>query len=164
MRLPLCAVVLWLAGFGSVMGQGILPGDRWPVRGTPQICGRKIAQFVLLKDVKVGQWRVSGYEPLKLLATLPKNLFTPASEDSEGVYYHAANGVVQRNWNFSTSLVPGGIYVNKTKPNVVFGYFGDARRPGWVLHRTSYPLNMDVLEKLRIGHAAGGPSKKAPKK
>lgn len=166
MRIPLAPAFLMVFGFshGSILAQGVLPGDRWPVRGTPLICGRAISQFVLLKDVDAGQRRISGFAPLKLLASLPKNLFTPVSEDKEGVFYHATNGVVERNWNLSTSLVPGGIHVSKAKPNVVFGYFGDARKPGWVLHRTSYPLNIDVLEKLRIGHFAGGRLKPAPKK
>lgn len=161
MRLPLCAASLLFLGFvpGS-LANSILPGDRWPVQGTPLICGRAISQFVIFeRPSKSGADKTRS----SLRASLG-NVFTPVSQDKNGVFYHAMIGVVTFDYNYGHRVVPGGLYVSKTKPNTIFIYFGDARKPGWVLNPSHSPLSMKVLERLRIGHSADGPQKKTLKK
>ena len=161
MRLPLAwALLIVVLGFspGSIFAQGVLPGDRWPVRGTPLICGRAISQFVLFE-----QRSASGADKNpSQLRVKAANLFVAVSQDKNGVFYHAMNGIIERSFRGSY-LVPGGIYAHKTKPNTIFIYFGDARKPGWILRPGRTPVPMGVLEKLRIGHFAGAPLK-APNK
>jgi hypothetical protein len=107
-RLPPRVVFILLLGFasGPLFAQGILPGDRWPVRGTPRIWRREIPQFILLEEVWVDQARPKpGFTASTLLRAIPKNLFTPVSEDKEGVFYHAANGM----WEIDTTYSGPGI-------------------------------------------------------
>jgi hypothetical protein len=161
MRFPLTALFLVLIlgfGPGTVFAQGVLPGDRWPVRGTPLICGRAISQFVLFEQ-RTDRAADKDRSKLRVKAA---NLFVAVSQDKNGVFYHAANGIIDRSYRGSY-LVPGGIYAHKMKPNTIFIYYGDARKPGWVLRPVEKPLPMAVLEKLRIGHFAGAPLKPAPK-
>lgn len=152
MRLPHCAASLLFLGLvpGSP-AQSVLPGDRWPVQGAPLICGREISQFVIFE-------RPSDRDADKSRSSLrakPGNVFSPVSQDKNGVFYHAMIGVYTFDYNYGRRVVPGGLYVSKTKPNTIFIYFGDARKPGWVLNPSLKPLPMKVLEKLRVGHAAG---------
>ncbi len=44
--------------------------------------------------------------------------------------------------------------MSKAKPDVIFGYFGDARQADAELTQTYRPLPKEVLAKLRIGRAA----------
>jgi hypothetical protein len=162
MRFPLCTAFLWVLGVtgSSVFAQGILPGDRWPVQGTPVICGREIPQFVLFakkRDPGADKKRPN-------LRVKASNLFVPVSQTKEGVFFHAMNGIVEYDYNYGNSLVPGGLYVIKTKPNTIFIYFGDARKPGWDLRPGVVPLSMKVLERLRIGHFAEDSQRTTPKK
>ena len=152
------AIILLVAFVGApLFAQGILPGDRWPVRGTPRIAGREIERFIVLKKFWISH---EGEYPLyrDSIRGLPEAVFVPVSEDKEGVFYHSIAGVWRGRydgWPQTWQLVPGGLYVSKTKPNVIFGYFGDARKPGWVLTPMPYPLKPEVLEKLRVGYSAG---------
>ena len=152
MRLSLWAALLFVGlGHGSLLGQGVLPGDRWPVRSTPLICGREIPRFVIFERT-----RVKGPdEKHASLRVSAGNLFIPVSQDKNGVFYHALIGIVEYDFHYGDLVVPGGIYVSKTVPNRIFIYFGDARKPGWVLRPVAEPLPQKVLEKLRIGHVAG---------
>jgi hypothetical protein len=155
------AFLLFLAfSCGPILAQGVLPGDRWPVQGTPVICGREIPQFVIFERVRDH----SADKNRSSLRVSPANMFIPVSQDKNGVFYHALIGVIEYDYNYGRMVVPGGIYVSKTVPNKIFIYFGDARKPGWVLRPQVNPLPMKVQEKLRIGHAAERPQKKAPKK
>lgn len=160
-RLLLCAASLLFLGFvrGS-LANSVLPLDRWPVQETPIICGRAISQFVIFERPSD---RGADKNRSSLRASLG-NVFTPVSQDKNGVFYHAMIGVMTFDYNYGRRVVPGGLYVSKTKPNTIFIYFGDARKPGWVLNPSRNPLPMKVLERLRIGHSADGPQKKTPKK
>jgi hypothetical protein len=129
------------------------------VRGTPLICGRAISQFVLFEQRSDG----GAEKDRSKLRVKAANLFVAVSQDKHGVFYHAMNGIMQPGY-YRNYLVPGGIYAHKTKPNTIFIYYGDARKPGWVLRPSPKPLPMAVLEKLRIGHFAGAPLKPAPKR
>jgi hypothetical protein len=151
------AIILLVAFVGApLFAQGILPGDRWPVRGTPRIAGREIERFIVLKKFGISHEReFPKYRDS--IRGLPESVFIPVSEDKEAVFYHSITGVWSGRydgWPETWQLVPGGLYVSKTKPNVIFGYFGDARKPGWVLTPLPYPLKPEVLEKLRVGYTA----------
>ena len=160
MRLPHCAASLLFIGLvpGS-LAQSVLPLDRWPVHGTPLICGRAISHFVVFEEPSD-----RAADKNRRLRPSPGNLFTPVSQDKNGVFYHAMNGLVRSDYDYGSRVVPGGLYVSKTKLNTIFYYFGDARKPGWVLNPTLKPLPMKVLERLRVGHSGDGPKKKTPKK
>ena len=119
------------------------------------ICGREIPQFVLF-----GYTTVDYTDGRRFTG---RNLFTPVSQDRNGVFYHAENGLTERTYNYGDLTIPGGLYVSKTKPNLIYFYAGDARKPGWVLNPEISPLPMKDLAKLRIGHSASG-NKKTPKK
>jgi hypothetical protein len=149
MRFSLCAVTLLFLGFScdSALAQGILPGDRWPVRGVPVICGREIPEFVLFFRKSD---RAADKNHPSVRASL-SNLFIPVSQTKEGVFYHAVDGVWERSYDYGKQWVPGGLYVSKTKPNAIFIYFGDARKPGWDLRPMLSPLPMKEQERLRIG-------------
>jgi len=158
MRFPLGLVFGLFASLtcDSVFAQGILPRDRRPVHGIPRIGERYIPQFVLLKDVLVDQGREpSSFMRMSVIRAIPKNLFVPVSEDKEGVFYHAQNGLLEKDWDSAGNFVPGGLYVSKTKPGVIFGYFGDARKSGWILRLTEWPLTTDVLQHLKISEPIG---------
>jgi hypothetical protein len=153
MRLSLGTAFLLLLIFIPGSLANVLPGDRWPVQGTPIICGRKLSQFVIFERPSK---RAADKNRSSLRAS-PGNVFTPVSQDKNGVFYHAMIGVRTYDYTYGTRVVPGGLYVSKTKPNTIFIYFGDARKPGWVLSPSLNPLPMKVLERLRIGHSAGSP-------
>ena len=153
MRLSLCAITLLFLGFvcDSAFGQGILPGGRWPVRFARVICGREIPEFVLF-DKKSDRAADKNHPSVRVS---PNNLFIPVSQTKEGVFYHALNGVWQFDYRYGKRWVPGGLYVSKTKPNAIFIYFGDARKPGWDLRPMLSPLPMKEQERLRIGTPKG---------
>ncbi len=105
MRLPLCAASLLFLGFvpGS-LAQSVLPLDRWPVQGTPLICGRAISQFVIFERPSD---RGADKNRSSLRASLG-NVFTPVSQDKSGVFYHAMIGVVTFDYNYGHGLCPVG--------------------------------------------------------
>jgi hypothetical protein len=157
MRLTFPAAAIFLLGFstGLVFAQGILPGDRWSVREIPRICRREIPQFILRENTST---RRPNENPSKLYA-IPKGLFIPVSQDKNGVFYHAMNGLVENRGADGVMFVSGGLYVNKSKPNVIDVYFGDARKTGSVLS-PYVELRSDVLAKLQISHFASGKTRK----
>lgn len=123
----------------------------------PTICGTKIGQFVLLEPVNVKPSHFST----DILHALPNGIFLPVSEDRDGVYYQAVNGVTIGRINppYEQQDVAGGIYVSKTKPGLAYGYLGDARQPKEELTSMTTRLPKAALEKLRIGTPAGSRKK-----
>lgn len=132
---------------------------RQPVHGVPLICGRKIEQFVLLQKV---DFTPTDHFSVDLVHGFPKGLFPPVSEDAQGVFYHALNGVVvgRPNPPFEHHTETGGVYISKTKSGIAYGYLGDARKPEVELTVMSEQLWKEVLEKFLVGHTAP-PGKKA---
>lgn len=142
------------AALCSVDAQTRLPMlPRQPVHGAPLICGRKIEQFVLLQNVDFTPTDHFSVDPLH---GFQKGLFLPVSEDAQGVFYHASNGiVVGRPYPpYEHERATGGIYVSKTKPGLSYGYLGDARKSAAQLTVMSERLRKEVLAKFLIGHAA----------
>jgi hypothetical protein len=133
---------------------------RQPVHGVPLICGRKIEQFVVVQAIDFtptdhfSEDRVHGF---------PKGLFLPVSENAQGVFYHAANGVVvgRPYPPYEHETATGGIYISKTKPGLAYGYLGDARKPKAELVVMSERLRKEALAKFLVGHAAPGKKAKA---
>jgi hypothetical protein len=153
MRLSLGAIALLVLGFScdSALAQGILPGDRWPVRSPPIMCGREIPEFVMFERKPVP----GADKDHPSLRASPSDIFIPVSQTKEGVFYHALTGITTHSWDYGRQVVPGGLYVSKTKPNAIFIYFGDARKPGWDLRPMLSPLSMKEQERLRIGTPTG---------
>jgi hypothetical protein len=161
MRL-LPSIVTALAAFpavSSLSAQENLPSlKRQPVHGTPTICGRKIAQFLVLQPVDFTPTDHFSEDPVQ---GFPKGLFLPASEDAEGVFYHAVNGViVGRPYPpFEHEGATGGVYFSKTKPGVAHAYLGDARQQSAHLRHGSERLRKEVLQKFLVAQAAPRTSK-----
>lgn len=155
MRLPLLAASLIIAltsivGPFPLYGQNRLPAlKRQPVHGAPLICGRKISQFILLAPV---DFTPDDHFSMDRIHGFPKGLFQPASEDADGVFYQAVNGVTvgRPNPPYEHHLTTGGIYVNKTKPGNAYGYIGDARHAEEAITLMSARLVKPVLEKFQI--------------
>jgi hypothetical protein len=92
---------------------------RQPVHGVPTICGRKIEQFVVLQSIDFTPTDHFSTDPVH---AFPKGLFLPVSEDAEGVFYHAVNGVIVGRTNppCEHEIHTGGAYFNKTKPGIAY--------------------------------------------
>jgi hypothetical protein len=133
---------------------------RYPVSGAPVICGRKIEQFALLQNVDFTPTDHFSTDPVHGIV---KGLLLPVSEDTDGVFYHASNGVIvgRPNPPFEHENVVGGVYVSKTKPGLAYAYTGDARNRTVELHIMSERLRKEVLAKLLV--ASNAPSKEKPK-
>jgi hypothetical protein len=151
------SIVTGLAAFLAVFSlpaQENLPAlKRQPVHGTPTICGRKIEQFVVLQPVDFTPTDHFSEDPVQ---GFPKGLFLPASEDAEGVFYHAVNGViVGRPYPpYEHEVATGGVYFSKTKPGVAHAYLGDARQPSARLRHGYELLRKEVLQKFLVAQSA----------
>jgi hypothetical protein len=123
------------------------------IHGVPTICGRKIEQFVVLQPVDFTPTDHFSEDPVQ---GFPKGLFLPASEDAEGVFYHAVNGViVGRPYPpYEHEVGTGGVYFSKTKPGVAHAYLGDARQQSAKLRHGYERLRKEVLEKFLVGQSA----------
>jgi hypothetical protein len=138
----------------SLPAQENLPTlKRQPVHGVPIICGRKIEQFVVLQPVDFTPTDHFSEDPVH---GFPKGLFLPASEDAEGVFYHAVNGViVGRPYPpYEHEVATGGVYFSKTKPGVAHAYLGDARQQSAHLRHGYERLRKEVLGKFLVAQAA----------
>ena len=71
-------------------------------------------------------------EHLTWLWSIPKGIFIPVSEDKEGVFTMRPMVCGSMMAPMVCPLCRADFMVSKTKPNTIFAYFGDARRPGWV--------------------------------
>jgi hypothetical protein len=138
----------------TLSAQENLPAlKRQPVQGTPTICGRKIAQFVVLQPVDFTPTDHFSEDPVQ---GFPKGMFLPASEDAEGVFYQAVNGViVGRPYPpYEHEGATGGVYFSKTKPGIAHAYLGDARQQSAHLRQGSERLRKEVLQKFLVAQAA----------
>jgi hypothetical protein len=157
-------ILIAVLAVSLVQAQERLPSlKRQPVHGVPNICGRKIEQFVLLQPVDFTPTDHFSTDPVH---GFPKGLFLPASEDAEGVFYHAVNGVIvgRPNPPYEHEVQTGGVYFSKTKAGVAYAYLGDARNPSAKLNPAYERVRKNVLEKFLVAQAAP-PAKKpsAPK-
>lgn len=153
MRSLLSPLAAWLA-VSSLLAQENLPSlKRQPVHGAPTISGRKIEQFVVLQPVDFTPADHFSTDPVQ---GFPKGLFLPVSEDAEGVFYHAVNGVITgRPYPpYEHEVATGGVYFSKTKPGVAHTYLGDARQRSAQLRHASEPLRKEVLQKFLVARAA----------
>lgn len=130
---------------------------RQPIHGAPTICGRKIEQFVVLQPVDFTPTDHFSTDPVH---AFPKGIFLPVSEDADGVFYHAVNGVIvgRPNPPYEHELQTGGVYFSKTKPGLAYAYLGDGRKPSEKLSLGYEQLRKEVLQKFLVAQAA--PSKK----
>jgi|ERR1043166_6495917 hypothetical protein len=100
-------------------------------------------------------------EGLDGVVALQGGVLIPVSEDRDGIYYQAPNGVWVLDKNrFSLLplpgiLFPGGLFFSKTKPDDVYAYTGDARKHNQYLDRDRRSLSPRALAALKIGRVAG---------
>ncbi|HSH39610.1 MAG TPA: hypothetical protein VK993_12575 [Chthoniobacterales bacterium] len=129
--------------------------QRTAVAVTPQIGERWVPRFVLMERVKVDRsgpgMRYNDLADLIVCELLPGQ-FVPVSQDADGVYYQASNGI--RRLVRPNSVVHGGLYVNKTRPEKVLVYEGDARHHDAALKRDTINLARSQLAKLKVGQPA----------
>ena len=126
--------------------------ERAAVTGTPQIGERAVPRFVLMERVKVDRsgpgMRYNDLADLIVCELLPGQ-FVPVSQDADGVYYQASNGILRL--IKSGSVVHGGLYVSKTRPDKVLVYEGDARHHDAALKLDTVNLSRSQLAKLKVG-------------
>lgn len=148
------AAVAAVLAVSCLHAQENLPAlKRQAARGAPTSCGRKIEQFVVLQPVDFTPTDHFSENPVH---GFPKGLFLPASEDAEGVFCHAVNGViVERPYPpFEHEVATGGVYFSKTKPGVAYAYLGDARQQSAQLRHGYERLRKEVLQKFLVAKAA----------
>lgn len=100
------------------------------------------------------------------VVALQGGVLMPVSEDRDGIYYQAPNGV----WVFDKNhfsmrplpgiLYPGGLFFSKTNPDDVYAYTGDARKQNQYLDRDRRPISPRALAALKIGHVANPTTKR----
>jgi hypothetical protein len=147
------AVAAFLAT-SALQAQENLPAlKRHPAHGAPTICGRKIEQFVVLQPVDFTPTDRFSDDPVH---GFPKGMFLPVSEDAEGVFYHAVNGVIvgRPNPPYEHEVATGGVHFSKTKPGVAHAYLGDARQQSAKIRHGYERLRKEVLQKFLVVQAA----------
>lgn len=149
-RLASIAVFAGVLGFASSVTFADLP--RTAVRGTPKVGGgQEVERFVLLTTVHINHPNMRRRDAMEYWM-LPGQ-FVPVSEDSEGVYYQATSGFRLYEGFSGQKVVPGGLYVSKTRNDRILPYVGNAKELGESLSMDTFQLLLDVRQKLKIAHA-----------
>jgi hypothetical protein len=130
---------------------------RHPLSGSPRTARGVVDRIVLFRKqlfLHEGDGSFSG------IVALQGGVPMPVSEDSDGIYYQAPNGV----WILDKKgsgflplpgiLYPGGLFFSKTKPDDVYAYTGDARKQNEYLDRDRRPLSPRALAALKVGRVA----------
>jgi hypothetical protein len=148
--------ILVAAVFVFLVRPALAEEPRHPLTGAPRTARGVIERIVVFH--KQLMLHVGG--GLDGIIALQGGVLMPVSEDKDGIYYHAPNGV----WVFDRNgsgylplpgiLYPGGLFLSKTKPDDVYAYTGDARKQRQYLERDSRPLSQRALAALGVGHVA----------
>ena len=129
--------------------------NRTPVKGTPVILGREIPRFVTVQPICINRFApgLTNADMLdRLVGQMLAGQFVPVSEDPQGVYYQAARGFQTEG---STSSIPAGLYVSKTRAGAITVYTGEARDQAAELLMDVQRLGQGDLAKLKIGTVGG---------
>lgn len=135
---------------------------RHPLSGPPRTA-RGVIERVLLFRKQMFLHENGGLDGV---LALQGGVLMPVSEDRDGIYYQAPNGVWVFDKNGSSYfplpgiLYPGGLFFSKTRPDDVYAYTGDARKQKQYLERDWRPLSPRALAALKIGHVAAKPATK----
>ena len=149
-RLASFVVVIGLLGFASSLTYADLP--RNVVRGIPKVGGgQEVERFVLMETIHIAHANMRRRDAMEYWM-LPGQ-FVPVSEDSEGVYYQATSGFRIYRGSMGQEVVPGGLFVSKTRNDRILPYVGNARQPGESLSMDTFQLLLDVRQKLKVAHA-----------
>jgi hypothetical protein len=132
---------------------------RHPLSGPPRTARGVIERILLFRK------QLKLHDGLDGVVALQGGVLMPVSEDRDGIYYQAPNGV----WVFDKNgsgylplpgiLYPGGLFFSKTKPDDVYAYTGDARKQKQYLERDWRPVSSQALAVLKIGQLAKGSKK-----
>jgi hypothetical protein len=157
LAIPIAATLIFLV----TSAQADLP--RHPLSGPPRTARGVIERIILFRKQLPLHLEDGGLEGV---VALQGGVLMPVSEDSDGIYYQAPNGV----WVFDRNgfsvrtlpgiLYPGGLFFSKTKPDDVYAYTGDARKQNQYLDRDRRPISPRALAALKIGHVANPTTKR----
>jgi hypothetical protein len=147
MRL-LISVVLFCAGLASPSEAG---SKRTPVQGSPLLAGRPVEQLVLLQTIHVHHSQLP--RALSRESWILPGQFVPVSEDSAGVYFQGLNGQRVFAGNREPQWTPGGLYLDKTRADRVYPYWGDARNSNEALDVDGFSLKKASIAQLKLAHS-----------
>lgn len=154
MRLWLIASVLLVTSLVAAAGP-----NRTLVTGAPKIGDREIPRLILMQSVRINRFApglTNADMAERLMGQMLAGQLVPVSEDAKGVYYQSTRGFQREG---ATSSVPAGLYVSKTRANVIYVYTGEARDLAEGLTMDVQPLSTADMAKLKIG----APLRKAAK-
>lgn len=92
------------------------------LKAAPRMGGREVKELILTAPVRFGGSLGPGMPTMRTYTVKPGR-FLPVSEDQWGVYYQAEGALSEGNGQ------AGGLCVNKTYPDRVSTYWGDAHYP-----------------------------------
>jgi hypothetical protein len=149
-RLASFAIVIGLVCFASSPSHADLP--RSLVQGIQKVGGgQEIERFVLLQTVHIAHPNMRRADAMEYWM-LP-SVFVPVSEDSEGVYYQATSGFRIYRGTMGQRVVPGGLYVSKTRSDRILPYVGNAKELRESLRVDTFQLLLDARQKLKVARA-----------
>ena len=137
---------------------------RHPLSGPPRTARGVVDRVLLFRKQLLLHLGDGGFDGV---VALQGGVLMPVSEDRDGIYYQAPNGVWVLDRNSSGFLplpgilFPGGLFFSKTKPDDVYAYTGDARKQNQYLDRDRRQLSPRALAALKIGRVAKPTSKRS---
>jgi hypothetical protein len=127
---------------------GAIPAEagsgRTKLAGTPRLHGREVPELLLLAPVAVGE-KLPGGLPTTITFRMLPNRFVPVTEDGDGIYFEAVGRLSAAPGSWGGA---GGLYLSKSRPDVVFAYLGNARHQYAPLSLVA-PLSPADLKKLK---------------
>jgi hypothetical protein len=115
----------------------------------PRIGGREFKELVLTGSVTLDGGKLGPGGPTTPQYTIRPGRFVPVSEDESYIYCQAQGGFAEGMGQ------PGGLRLNKTYPDVVDGYLGNANYPKMQLH-LYLRLDPAAVRKIRVQYVKAG--------
>jgi hypothetical protein len=157
LSIAIAATLLFLASRGQA------EPPRHALSGPPRTARGVIERILLFRK----QMFLHEEGGLDGIIAIQGGVLMPVSEDRDGIYYQAPNGVWVFDpngsgyWPLPGILYPGGLFFSKTKPEDVYAYTGDARKQNYYLDRDRRRLSPKALAALKIGRVEKPASKQS---
>jgi hypothetical protein len=151
LSIAIAATLIFLAGRAQA------EPPRHPLSGSPRTARGVIERILLFRKQLVLHDDDGAFDGV---VALQGGVLMPVSEDRDGIYYQAPNGVWVLDKNGSGFLplpgilYPGGLFVSKTKADEVYAYTGNARKQTEFLERDRRHLSPRALAALAVGQVA----------